>query len=763
MYTFSELDQFPVFGRIYFDEDQYPANNTSEKVWLAGLADSSEVVVVGEGNFREELPITFQCNNSLTETLFTGEDIGCPGVIFGVSYKFNFATDELDVPVKIWMGATAQQELATAWVPAGELTLVYEGTVDFLKEKGTIYLPFQTPYNYADTTLNLAMMVQKTGDHTSINQYFYTYGTTFTSTLVAGSNSEVPDPFAPPAAGQSNINPIMELVFNDNLGSASGTVTDAATTPLADAKVFIEPLNITTYTDAAGSYSIPYVPAGIYATTANLFGYEPNTQNLGVSLGNNTVLDFELLPLGMVTVTGTVEGNDHPGTGIANANVTLTGYSTFSTTTDAQGNFVLEGVFIADNYTLTIESSAYDTYMDELDVEGATALGTITLTETLGLARVVIASDSKDKVDLTWYEPSTTAGTVLQYDDSTNEDGYAGEPGEAVWLGNYFPVTEAVTVTSFDLFFAKYGTSTAQIHRLDIFDKYKQHVYSSEPFTGSDNQWINVQVPPMTFSGKYYVMIYWENTLVQSNYIGIDTTSSTTPDYAYYHYDGSDFFKMSSLTNFYGTFLIHANALTGDAVQATQGVQDTQAAEATQSAQTTQGKTTTRSNTVNGSTASNRSSREITGYDVTFGQLDDLSNAGNWPLLNSVPLTETAYTDETWPPTEADNYIYGVKTHYTTGESEFSFSGIVKYDPVNTSNLSIKGITLYPNPATETITVEATAGSELMLFNMEGQLIYRDRVTDNSYQLNVSRFAKGTILVVLKSDSGIAQEKVIIR
>lgn len=765
MYTFNELDQFPVFGKIYFDDDQYPSNNTSQKIWLAGVADSSEIVAVGDDSFISEAPIIFQYNNSLTESLYTNEEISRPGVIFGVNYKFNFATDELNVPVKIWMGTTAQQDLTT-WVPAGELTQVFEGTVDFLKENGTLYLPFQTPFNYADTTLNLAIMVQKTGDHSSINQNFYNLVTEIVSTLMACSNSEVPDPFAPPAGGQSNINPTMELVYNDNLGSASGTVTDAATEPLADVKVWIEPLNITTYTDATGSYSVPYVPAGNFATTASLFGYQPDTQSLGVTLGNNTLLDFQLQTLGTVSVSGTVEGNDNPGTGIANATVSLTGYSPYSTTTDAQGNFSLEGVFMADNYTLTIAKEGYDLYTDIIDIESTTNLGTITLTEAMSLPRVVIASDSKTNVVLTWYEPSTTANTVLAYDDGTNENGFAGEPGEAVWLGNYFPVTQPVTVTSFDLYWAKYGNSTPQVHRLDIFDKYKNHVYTSEPFTGTDNSWVRVPVPPMTFSGNYYVMVYWENIPVQSNYIGIDTLSATTPDYTYYHYEGGDFFKLSTLTSYYGTMLIHANALTGDAAMQAANAPTGNAAmptvNTTQSSQDTQGiqTITTGDSGLNGSIGS---SREITGYDVTFGLFDDLANAGNWPLLNSTPLTETTYTDETWPPTVANRYIYGVKTHFTTGESEFSFSGIVVYDPTRTVHLTIKGIKLYPNPATETLTIEATAGSELLLFNMEGQLLHHATITGTTHTLDVTRYAKGTLLVVLKTTTSIAQEKVIIK
>jgi hypothetical protein len=43
----------------------------------------------------------------------------------------------------------------------------------------------------------------------------------------------------------------------------------------------------------------------------------------------------------------------------------------------------------------------------------------------------------------------------------------------------------------------------------------------------------------------------------------------------------------------------------------------------------------------------------------------------------------TSYTDNNWPPAVSDDYIYGVKTFFTTGESEFSFSNVLHYDPVN--------------------------------------------------------------------------------
>lgn len=727
-YTFNDISEYAVYGKIIFDNDAYQVNNTGEKFYLTGIANDSEVVEVGEVEFVSEAPIIFYYNHSLTESLYPSEDIGEAGVIFGINNKFNFHNDELDVPVKVWMGTTTKETL-DEWVPAGQMTLVFEGDVDFLMDKRTAYLPFQTPFNYSDPTLNLVIMVQKDTDYTSNDQYFYNYSGSGINTLTQGSNDSPIDPYSPTSGGQSNTRPSLDLIFNNNTGPASGNVHDATQAPLADVKVLIEPLNITVYTDGTGNYNIPFVPAGNFNTSANKYGYQPNIQTLNITAGNNTTLNFEMLVLGNAVISGKIVGNDNPGTGIANATISLDGYNTYSTTSDSDGNFTLAGVFIATDYNFTIEAAGYNNYEVVLDVVEDADQGTITLTEAMSLPRVVTAVNNTTNVSLSWFEPGTTYGDVLSFDDGKNEEGYAGEPTETVWLGNYFPIEEPVTVTSFDLYWARYGNSIPKPHRLDIYNDQRQLIYRSEEFTSVDNGWINVPIIPMTLSGDYFVMVSWENTLLQSNYLGIDTASSNTPDYAHYYYQGGEFYKLSSLTGFSGSFLIHANVLKGDQAK---GI-------------------------------ANTSERSISGYDIKFGLFDDLSNAANWPLINSSLVAASPYTDEAWPPAVAGKYIYGVKTHFSTGESEFSFSNTVVYDPTSTNNIITGGIRLYPNPTSEKLTIETTAGSELMIFNMDGQLLHSETMTGNSHTLDVTRFVKGTLLVVLKTTEGIAQEKVVIR
>ncbi|HLO92327.1 MAG TPA: carboxypeptidase regulatory-like domain-containing protein [Lentimicrobium sp.] len=732
-YGFTTLSEIQVYGKIVFEQDQYQPNNTSHIILINGVADSSEIVVVGNNESMLEAPVIFGFKNSLSESLYTGEAIQREGVIFGIRYNFNFDGDETNIPVKIWLGTTTQTDLTT-WVPAGDLTLVYDGKVNFTSEASTVYIPFQTPFNYSDTSLNLAIMVQKIDDHTSNNRNFYAFGTMSMSTLMAGSNSSVPDPYSPPGAGQADVNPYIQLVYNDNLGTASGNVHDVAALPIEDVKVFVGPLNITTYTDASGNYTIPYIPAGSFATSANKFGYEVVAHDLVINSGENTVLDFELPALAQVTVSGTIEGNDNPGTGIAGALVSLDGYSQYSTISNAQGEFEIDSVYVADNYQLTITANMYEVYNQSVNIPDNTALGTIMLTEAMEIARVVDAVVDSTSAQINWLEPSTLATGVFSTDDGINENGFAGEPGEYVWLGNQMQFNDPMTVTGFDLFWAKYSISQPHTHNLYIFDADGNHVYTSASFTSADNGWISVDIPDMHLQGKFYVMVLWDNTTVQANYLAIDTASAATPDNSYYHYEGGDFSLLSNLTGYSGSFLIHANVKFGDDTKNVNHAYD----------------------------RISQKSRDIAGYKVTTGKLEDIDNAANWPIISDL-LDVTSYTDDNWPPAVGSDYIYGVKTFYTTGESDFSFSNVLHYHPVNAGNIALPHIMTWPNPATRVIYVKADAGSQVELFNLQGQPVMNAQYDGSQFRFDVKDLSKGTYLVVVINNGSMSNEKVIVK
>lgn len=723
MYTMQELTTLEVFGRITYSNDQYLTNNQSASLFINGVADSSEIVIVGDSlaNFYYEAPIIFGFNNSLTETIYSGSEINQSGVIFGLHYSFNFDNDETEIPVKIWMGTTELPDL-TNWIPANEMTLVFDGLVDFNHEAGDVYLPLQTPYNYSDTAQNLVIMVQRIDDHSSVNKNFYSYPTMFTSTLAVGSNSEIPDPYAPPLGGSANLNPSIRLIFNDNLGSASGIVSNTTEEPLEGVTVLVEPLNITTITDASGNYSIPYIPAGTYPTSAGKFGYEVVTQNLSIIVNENTQLDFILPALGTATITGTIVGNDDPQIGIANALLTLDGYENYTTISGTDGAFSFTNVYFADNYQLKIITADYEVYTEDIDVSASFNLDTITLTEDLAIARLVSATIVNEAITLNWLEPSTMAEGIFSTDDGINENGFAGEPGEEVWLGNEMSFNDPVTVTSFDLFWAKYGNSQQSTHRLGIFDYTGSLLYVSPEFTSAQNEWVNVDIPNLHLKGIFYVMALWDSIPFQAHYLGMDTLSAYTPDNAQYHYEGGGFYKLSGLTNYSGSFLIHANIYSRD---------------------------------------TKSYSREITGYQVTTGLLSDIDSSANWPMISPM-LDVTTFTDESWPPQLSNNYIYGVRSFFTTGESELSFSNILTYDPVNVNKLTKTNIKVWPNPATDVIYVETSAGSEVKLFTMEGVLVKQIVSDGNIIKFDLNDLKRGSYTLSCIQTNSIASQKVIV-
>jgi hypothetical protein len=723
---FNEIAQFPVYVQVEYTEDEYPVNNRSQIAYINGLAGASEVVAVGDGPQFINWPIEFTLKKSLSETIYQSSEINQTGVIFGIGYPYNFKTDELNAPVRIWVGEVDASDLPE-WVPATDMTLVFDGLLDVHKDRNFIYIPFQTAFNYSDGSKNLIMLTEKIGDHTNFDQIFYGYGSEYMSTLVTAGDYEIRDPYDPPSSYglSTNINPNIRFVFNHNLGQASGTVSAQGGSPIEGARVVINELNITTYTDGSGNYAMPYVPAGDYLATAEKFAYAPLTQPLQVSFENNTDLDFTLGLLDLVSITGHITGSDNPGLGIANAVVTLTGYSNFQTTSNATGNFEIGNVYSQNTYQLSISAEGYVTHYQQIMVGGSNLnLGEIVLTEALLIPYVVMAEPSKGNMGVTWHQPSASATQIQVYEDGIHENGWASDLGEEVWLGNRIPFAEPATVTGFDIYWAWYVQSaTPQPMRLDIFDANNNLIVSSEQFMSGRNEWVHVNVPNITLVGDHYAMVYWSGLNAASTFLAWDSTDIVT-EYARYRYPDGEIGMLSELVGIAGTCLIRPNVMVAAKTQ--------------------------------------DSERVLAGYNIRFGQLADIANAANWPLLNETVIAGTEYNDSSWPPSANGDYVYAVQAQYTTGESEFSFSNIINLLNAGVSFSKIPEIQVYPNPASEYVMLNRVKDSELLVFGMNGTLYQTKRINVDLYKLDVSMLARGTYLLVVKNNSGMRQQKLLV-
>ena len=74
------------------------------------------------------------------------------------------------------------------------------------------------------------------------------------------------------------------------------------------------------------------------------------------------------------------------------------------------------------------------------------------------------------------------------------------------------------------------------------------------------------------------------------------------------------------------------------------------------------------------------------------------------------------------------------------------------------------GISIYPNPASSSITIESINSNEnaiAMFYNMQGQLLLSQSLQQLKSEIDISGFSQGMYFIKVKSDKGVAMKKFI--
>jgi hypothetical protein len=100
----------------------------------------------------------------------------------------------------------------------------------------------------------------------------------------------------------------------------------------------------------------------------------------------------------------------------------------------------------------------------------------------------------------------------------------------------------------------------------------------------------------------------------------------------------------------------------------------------------------------------------------------------------------------------------GVKSGYDNSDVvSASFKNLSQRANENLSNaISVK---VYPNPATDYVTVESPANSTLLLYNSVGMLVYQG--IDGNKKVSVASLPSGVYTLQVVSDKGVATQKII--
>lgn len=365
-------------------------------------------------------PIDMYWNTSLTQSIYTAEEISHePCAIEKLVYRYKTMTNDYPAVInteyfRVWMSNTTRESLSQEsgyWMPLSDFTLVYEGMIVLYSgEDKEMEIELPAPFTYNGD--NLAIMVEHVFSESVFENHFNFEASMLPSGQVRARlyaswensfNFELPTN-DPSQTGMTlgNIADVSLGIITSSDGSLSGTVTNNDGAPISGALVAITGTDLQTHTNASGYYEFPFITTGNYSVRYSAFGYVTAVADLEINTAvvHDVVLDF--LPKGVVE--GNVSDND--GNVLVGANVQISGYASYSGTTDNDGNFSISDVYYADGYSVAVSKNGYITKIISLSVnEAVVSMGDIHLDDKTEHPSKVTAVKNADNVDITWLSP----------------------------------------------------------------------------------------------------------------------------------------------------------------------------------------------------------------------------------------------------------------------------------------------------------------------------------------------------------------------
>jgi len=712
-----------LYGRVQLDGDENINNDNTLTIEIEIFPQGIIEVMVGDGTEQNNrLPICFQYYNSLTESIYLSSELNnVTGFINALTYFNSFTNNLQNEPTTIWMGETTLATLADGWIPASQLTQVFNGTVNYPPGDNDILINLTTPYYYSGD--NLVVMVHRPFDTNTygMTDYFYLTETVdiMDRTRYERDDFILLDPYdLSDSLGYSfeKFPNTKFTFFQGTMGDVTGYVYDDLGDPLEGAMITIEQTQQIAYTDETGLFFLGNVLIGDYEFTASAFGYTPQTLSGEVIESEVLELAFDLIPLGVVTVSGFVAGSDFPEIGLEGALVNLSGFENYQVYTNAGGTFSIPEVYANLSYDLEVNHDDYETYLGEILVEGFDLdMGTVILNEFTSPPTNVQGEQNPEgtQVDLTWNGPGS-GGAEFRYDDGevTGQIGFSNTPPNAVFgaLHNHNAVIEEI---HWYLTSAFGSHSNAKLILLGLDDSGipdpEQLLLITGNIPNTDDQW-NIYVLEEAISAPNGFLV---GVITPNLYTGIGLDDGVDAPWEFISGTQLASENWTSTTeewtdigsfNFEQNMMIRAFGLDYGEINAPTVSQQ-----------------------------NDDHNRAFESYSIyRFLQVYQ-NNSNYWDhIVDSV--IDTSYTDISWAALDPGEYQYAITAIHTNGvESTPSFSNIIqKITPADTEDnvLIYENILLnnIPNPFNPETTInfntqDNSGKTEITIYNTKGQKV----------------------------------------
>ena len=193
--------EITVHGKIELTGDEIPENNQTVPITIDVQPRGSNAVTIGDGALFDRIPSDFDHRTTLYQTLYLADELGFDcATITSMSIYSQFPTAILNSPTRIYLGSTSQNNLTNGLITPGQMTLVYDGTIDYPAGENAINIAFQIPYLY--TGDNLVMTFHRLWDATEYAPvgYFKCQSDPSFRARYSGTNSNPGDIFDYPSS-----------------------------------------------------------------------------------------------------------------------------------------------------------------------------------------------------------------------------------------------------------------------------------------------------------------------------------------------------------------------------------------------------------------------------------------------------------------------------------------------------------------------------------------------------------------------------------
>jgi hypothetical protein len=556
-----------LYAVIEAEADENTGNNTSETMQVTVQATGATYTgAVGKGATEKAyIPFCFYSYSSVVQTIyFDHELMGQGGSITELQYFSDFATQAgvTGHGLQIWLANTERTGFDGAikdWFPQSDFTKVFEGNITFPAGLNTITITLDEAFEY--TGQNLVIMAVR-----PMEKVYYDPQDAFINSndLHFAQRSRIYNSgtieFDWTQSGLvTSSYPNIGVKISIANGSVHGTVTDNEGNPAEGATVNIVGENATRTTNAAGEYSFGALVPGSYKFVASKHGFLNSDESAEITVAANTAteVNLQLKHIDAYTVSGKITGNDAPD-GVADVRVTLSGYETFTTVTDAQGNYSIPDVYGGHKYKVEAKRVGYITSTDSITVTASVTHSVELMAKAYPVVNPLVA-DRESEAFVSWSAPVAADYETLAFDDGSYEYGLGFIPGYAQYAGNRFMPGNKGTITSVDIYGIAAPNNTDKPLTVEVYDSVRTKIGSSEPFIMPADAWINIPLNNIEYEGEFYVMVYWGTADGYSNYIGSDENGPNIDRQMGWVSDGTIWSLYSNITGKKNVFMLRAN------------------------------------------------------------------------------------------------------------------------------------------------------------------------------------------------------------